>query len=105
MPDAEIAPVATVNFSDVTIRKNKKQDDMVALGLHKFRCKGSSRAYLYATIFDALQDAWRAGMKFDESHIEAICSYMVGAYSIRIDGALKEIVRLEINDRLKQIIK
>lgn len=105
MPDAKIAPVAPVKLSDVSIKKPKAHDDRVALGLHKFRSIGKSRAYLYATIFDALQDAWRAGMKFDESHVEAICSYIIGSYSYRIDGALNEIIRLEIKDRLEKVIK
>lgn len=105
MPDAKIAPVAPVKLSDVSIKKPKAQDDRVALGLHKFRSTGKSKAYLYAVIFDALQDAWRAGMKFDENHVEAICSYIIGAYSLRIDGALNEIIRLEIKDRLEKMIK
>lgn len=105
MPDAEIPPPAPVKLCDVTVRKHTAKDDRVVLGLHKFRCKGSSRAYLYLVIFNALQDAWRAGVKFDESHVEPICSYIIGAYSLRIDGALNEIIRLEVNDRLKQMIK
>lgn len=88
--------------ADIKISALRAEDKNIAAGLHRFRSQKSAKKYLERILTTALEDAYNAGVQFgNRPNSTLMCAYIQGNYSFRIDAVIAEIVRLEINERLR----